>query len=135
VIGSIGQFWRLLRELDVNAIRADFERPTSLWVLGSDRPSAERVARTFAREAIGSEVLVDTLDAWGARGRDWRQVPDAYLIVIAGPLDPAGRRALADLTIGDIPLQVVQMGQGAEVVILGVPEERVLVAEDRKSVV
>ena len=45
MIGNITRFWRLTREVDIGALRSEFERPASLGVIGSSLAAAERVAR------------------------------------------------------------------------------------------
>jgi hypothetical protein len=52
VIANIAQFWRVTRELDVNALRESFEHPISVRVLGSDLSIAQRMAR-LAHGAFG----------------------------------------------------------------------------------
>jgi uncharacterized protein (DUF697 family) len=125
VIGNLAQFWKLTRELDLGSIRADFERDVRVDVLGSDRASAETVARLFEPEALGTALHVGVLGEWPV-GRDRSAVTDLTIGVIGGPLEQAARRALTELSIGDTTYLLVQLGERADLVIVGVPEERML---------
>jgi uncharacterized protein (DUF697 family) len=120
LIGNITQFWRLTRELDVNGLREIFERPVSLRVLGSDQQIAERVARLIEPDPQAGEVTA------GVLGVPSRERADAYIAAIAGPLESDARRALSDLSVGDAPLLVVQAEDAAGMLVLGVPDERVI---------
>lgn len=129
MIGNVTSFWRLTRELDLNAIREDFERLAALRVLGTSLDLAERVARLIDPEALGSEVQAGTLAAWQASGRERRAAPDVYVIALEGTINQAERRALTELGIGEVPLLLVQAGTQGDVVVLGVPEERIVRVE------
>ena len=126
MIGTLGQFWRLTRELDLNAIRADFERGAAIAVLGSDLARADSVARLIDPQAVGEDLRVAGLAQWATVGWDRYRRPDAFVAVISQPLDSIGRRALTELSIGEVPLLVVLEGEGRSVVVVGVPEERIL---------
>lgn len=128
MIGNISQFWRITRELDLNALRQDFERRVVVQVLGSDLQSAERIARLLDPEALGKEVQVGTLSDWGVARHERRAGPpaDAFVVAMDAGLHPAARRTLTDLSIGETPLLLVQLGRAAEMLVLGVPEERIL---------
>ncbi len=125
MIGNIAQFWQLTRELDVNAIRAELDRTPSVRVLGSDAGSAARLAGMIDPQAAGREVqvglLVDrALGPW-ERGR-----PDLYVVGVGSALEAADRRALTELGIGQTPVLLVQLEDAVNVVVVGVPEERVV---------
>jgi uncharacterized protein (DUF697 family) len=122
VIGNIGQFWRLTRELDIAALRADFERSATLRVLGSNLAAAEQVARLIdPRPELGAIEL-------GVLGVDQAPPADVYVAAITdgNELDQAARRALTELSLENTPLLVVRLEGGSNVVVLGLPEERVL---------
>jgi uncharacterized protein (DUF697 family) len=122
VIGNIGQFWRLTRELDIAALRADFERSANLRVLGSNLAAAEQVARLIdPRPELGAIEL-------SVLGVDQTPPADVYVAAISdgNELDQAARRALTELSLEDTPLLVVRLEGGSNVVVLGLPEERVL---------
>jgi uncharacterized protein (DUF697 family) len=118
VIGNLTQFWRLTRELDVQGLRASFERPVSLRVVGSDLWLAQRVARLIEPDPDASEVTAGLL---GASSHDRA---DVYIVAIGSPLEPNARRDLSDLSVSETPLIVVR-ADGAEDTILGIPEDRV----------
>jgi uncharacterized protein (DUF697 family) len=120
VIGNITQFWQLTRELDVNGLRESFERPVSLRVLGSELAIAQRVARLIEPDPNAAEVTA------GLLGNAAREHADAYVVAIAGPLDSDARRSLSDLSVSEFPLIVVQAAEAEGLLILGVPEERVI---------
>jgi uncharacterized protein (DUF697 family) len=119
LIGNITQFWRLTRELDFNSLRDAFERPVTLCVLGSDQPIADRVARLIEPDPDAGDVVAGVLGAG-------RQHADAYIAAIAGPLESDARRTLSDLSVGDAPLLVVQAEDGAGMLVLGVPQDRII---------
>jgi uncharacterized protein (DUF697 family) len=120
VIGNLSQFWRLTRELDIAALRSAFERPASLAVLGSSPAAAERVARLIdpAAELEGETV--------GVLGVDRPPPADVYVVGIdASSLDQAARRALSQLSLDEeAPLLLARLDTAAELLVLGVPEER-----------
>ena len=89
MIGNIAQFWRLTRELDVQALRESFERLVSLRVLGSDLAVAQRVARLIEPDPALGEVSV------GVLGENSRERADLYVVAIGGPLEPEARRVLS----------------------------------------
>lgn len=120
MIANISQFWRITRELDINGLRERFERPVSLRVLGSDAALAERVARLIEPDPEAGEVTA------GILGAPSRERADAYIAAIGGPLDADARRALSELSVGDEPLLVVQSDEAEGVVVLGIPDERIL---------
>jgi uncharacterized protein (DUF697 family) len=120
VIGNITQFWRLTRELDIASVREAFERPVSLRVLGSDASIAERVARLIEPDPDAGEVTTGLL---GAGGRDHA---DAYIAAINGPLEADARRQLSDLSVGDAPLLIVQAQEADGMLVLGVPDDRIV---------
>ena len=126
MIGTLSQFWRVTRELDLNAIRADFERGATLTVLGSDLAAADRVARLIDPDALGEDLQVADLTSATRFGMDRGGRPDAFVAVISQSLDSLGRRALTELSIGEVPLLVVLEGPGADVVVVGVPDDRIL---------
>jgi uncharacterized protein (DUF697 family) len=120
VIGNASQFWRLTRELDFNGLRDSFERPVSLRVLGSDLAVAQRVARLIDPDPEASDVSV------GVLGGSARERADTYIAALAGPLPAAARRLLSDLSVGDVPVLVVQADEAADALVLGVPSERII---------
>jgi uncharacterized protein (DUF697 family) len=121
VIANISQFWRLTRELDVNELREAFERAVNIRVLGSDLAIAERVARLIEPDpAEASEISI------GVLGEAGREQADAYVVALNGPLEPDARRQLSDLSVSEFPLVLVQSEETAGMLVLGIPEERVL---------
>jgi uncharacterized protein (DUF697 family) len=121
VIGNISQFWRLTRELDIAALRSDFERPASLHVVGSSAEAAERVARLIDPSAELDSTGLSVL------GVDRPAPADVYVVGMdATSLDPAARRSLNQLSLEDAPLVLARLDAAAEVLVLGVPEERVV---------
>jgi len=121
VIGNIAQFWRLTRELDVQGLRASFERPVNLRVLGSDLALAQRVARLIEPDpAESGEVSAGVLITQS------RERADAYVAAIGGPLETEARRALSDLSVSETPVIVVQTEGAAGMLVLGIPEDRII---------
>jgi uncharacterized protein (DUF697 family) len=120
VIGNIAQFWRITRELDISTLRDAFERPVGLSVLGSDARIAERVARLIEPDPDAGEVTT------GILGVNRVERADAYIAAIGGPLESEARRHLSDLSVNEAPLLVVQAEEASGMLVLGVPEERIL---------
>ncbi len=126
MIGNIAQFWRLTRELDLSSIREDFERTPTVRVLGSDPGSAERMARLLASEAVGREIVAGTLGEW-EMGAWERQAPtDLFVVAVGSPLEGSARRALSELSVGHVPLLLAQLGDASNMLVVGVPEERMI---------
>jgi uncharacterized protein (DUF697 family) len=123
VIGNIAQFWRLTRELDVGSLRDAFEHPVSVRVLGSDIESAQRVARLIEPDPYESEISVGLLSDPG------RQRADLVVGAIGGPLDQDARRTLSELSVSEAPLVLVQLSSSQDMLLLGVPQERVIALE------
>jgi uncharacterized protein (DUF697 family) len=123
MIGNVSQFWRLTRELDIPGLRDSFEHPVSVRVLGSDYRTAERVARL-----IDPDPLTGELGA-GLLGEPGRERADLYVAAVAGPLDQDARRTLNQLSVGDRPLLLVQIEGASGVLLLGVPQDRVVTLE------
>jgi uncharacterized protein (DUF697 family) len=125
VIGNIAQFWRLTRELDVQALRESLERPVSLRVLGSDHAVAQRIGRLIEPDlTVAEEVSI------GVLGESSRERADVYIVAIAGPLEPDARRVLSDLSVSETPLLLVQSEAAAGMLVLGIPEERMITLSD-----
>ena len=124
MIGNIAQFWRLTRELDVQALRESFERLVSLRVLGSDYAVAQRVARLIEPDPALGEVSV------GVLGETSRERADLYVVAIAGPLEPDARRVLSDLSVSETPLVLVQSEAAAGMLVLGIPDDRMITLAD-----
>ncbi|MBV9329318.1 MAG: hypothetical protein JO352_36910 [Chloroflexi bacterium] len=120
MIANINQFWNITRELDINGLRENFERTVSLRVLGSDQAIADRVARLIEPDPEAGEVSASVLGATS------RERADAYVVAIGGPLEADARRALSDLSVGDAPLLVVQSEAAAGMLVLGIPDERII---------
>jgi uncharacterized protein (DUF697 family) len=120
VIGNIAQFWKLTRELDINGLRESLERPVTIRVLGSDAAVAQRLARLIEPDPAAAEVTSRVL------GSLERERADLYVIAIGGPLEADARRQLSDLSVGETPLVLVQSDIAAGMLVLGVPDERVL---------
>jgi uncharacterized protein (DUF697 family) len=120
VIGNIAQFWRLTREMDIQGLRETFDRSVSLRVLGSDATLAQRVARLIEPDPQAGEV------SSGILGAASRERADVYVVAIGGPLDSEARRALSELNVGETPLIVVQTEAAADMLVLGIPDERVV---------
>ncbi len=120
MIGNINQFWRLTRELDVNGVRQAFEQPVGISVLGSDQAIADRVARLVEPDPEAGEVRA------GVLGVPAREHANAYIAAISGPIDVTARRALSDLSVGDQPLLVVQCEEASGMLVLGVPQDRII---------
>jgi uncharacterized protein (DUF697 family) len=120
LIANITQFWHITRELDINGLRESFEQPVSLRVLGSDQTIAERVARLIEPDPEAGEVTAGVLSV------DPRERADTYIAAIGSPLDADARRELSDLSVGDAPLLVVQSEDAAGMLVLGIPDERII---------
>jgi uncharacterized protein (DUF697 family) len=120
VIGNVTQFWRLTRELDVAGLRDSFEQPVSVRVLGSDLRTAERVARLIDPDPLAGELSVGLLSDPG------NEYADLYLAAVAGPLDQDARKTLNDLSVGERPLLLVQVEGATGLLLLGVPDDRVV---------
>jgi uncharacterized protein (DUF697 family) len=127
VIGNIAQFWRITRELDVSGLRDSFERSVTIRVLGSDLEAARRVARLIEPDPAAGEVIPAVL------GEPSREHADAYVVAIAGPLETDARRTLSDLSVSEIPLVLVQSEGAAGMLVLGVPEERIITLGEAES--
>jgi uncharacterized protein (DUF697 family) len=123
MIGNIAQFWRLTRELDVRGLREAFERAVSLRVLGSDLATARRVAQLIDPEPAAESIGV------GQLGEDGTGRADVYVIAIGGPIDGSARRAVADLGTRGTPIVLVQLDGAPDVLVVGVPEERIVTLE------
>jgi uncharacterized protein (DUF697 family) len=123
VIGNIAQFWRITRELDVGSLRDAFEHSVTVRVLGSDVHAAQRVARLIEPDPYDAEIGV------GVLGEPGRQRADLFVAAIGGPLDDDARRMLSELSVSETPLVMVQLTGGTHMVLLGVPEERVIALE------
>jgi uncharacterized protein (DUF697 family) len=120
VLGNINQFWRLTRELNIGAIRDDFEHPVSVRVLGSDSQTADRVARLIDPDPLAGEISIGTLSDPG------RERADLYVAAVAGPLDQEARRNLHALSVGEAPLLLVEIESDNDMLMLGVPDDRVI---------
>jgi uncharacterized protein (DUF697 family) len=120
MLGNVTQFWRLTRELDIAGLRDSFEHPVSVRVLGADHRTAERVARLIEPDPQAAEITHGVLAEPG------RERADLYIAAVGGSLDQDSRRTLTDLSVGDKPLLLVQIEGAAGVLLLGVPEERVV---------
>jgi uncharacterized protein (DUF697 family) len=120
VIGNVAQFWRLTRELDINALRDTFEHPVSVRVLGSDLGTAQRVARLIDPDPLAGEISIGLLAEPG------RERADLFVVAVSGPLDQDARRTLSDLSVGARPVLLVQIETGGDTLLLGVPEERMV---------
>jgi len=121
VIGNVAQFWRITRELDIQGLRESFEHPVSLRVLGSDLATADRIARLIDPDPYAGEISTGVLADPG------REQADLFVAAIGNTqLDHDARRMLSDLSVSDRPLLVVQIEPLNSVLLLGVPEERVV---------
>ena len=127
MIGNIAQFWRLTRELDVQGLRESFERPVNIRVLGSDQRVAQRVARLVEPDPAAGEVTHAVL------GEASRERADLYIVAVAGPLESDARRLLSDLSVSEIPLVLVQSEGAAGMLVLGIPDERVITLGDAEG--
>jgi uncharacterized protein (DUF697 family) len=135
VLANLAQFWRLTRELDIGALRADFEQPVRLDVLGSEPRLAEHLATlldpadtavSLLDRDLGGDLRVGTLAEW-SDVNGGRVDADAYVLVIGRALDPDARRAISVISQGDAPVLLVQQQRDSpDVVLVGVPEERLL---------
>jgi uncharacterized protein (DUF697 family) len=121
VIGNVAQFWRITRELDIQGLRESFEHPISVRVLGSELATADRIARLIDPDPYAGEISTGVLSDPG------REQADLFVAAIGNTqLDHDARRALSDLSVSDRPLLVVQIEPLNSVLLLGVPEERVV---------
>jgi uncharacterized protein (DUF697 family) len=127
LIANITQFWHITRELDINGLRESFEQPVSLRVLGSDLAIAERVARLIEPDPEAGEVSA------GVLGVSTRERADAYIAAIRSSLDSDARRELSDLSVGEAPLLVVQSEDAAGMLVLGIPDERIVTLGDAEA--
>ena len=119
MIGNIAQFWQLTRELDIAGLRDRFERPVSVRVLGSDFAIAHRVARLIEPDPSDAEVSAGVLGAA-------REHADLFVAAIGGALEADARRILSDLSVSESPLLVVQSEEASGMLVLGVPDERIV---------
>lgn len=120
MIGNIAEFWRLTRELNVHALRESFEQPINLHVLGTDSEVALRVARLIEPDPTASDISV------GILGEVSHPRADLIVVAIAGPMEPDARRALSDLSVSETPMVLVQSASAAEMLVLGIPDERIV---------
>jgi uncharacterized protein (DUF697 family) len=120
VLGNVAQFWRITRELDIGALRDSFEHPVSVRVLGSDIGIAERVARLIDPDPQAGEISAGVLSQPG------RERADLFVVAVGGPLDHDARRTLSDLSVSERPLLLVEIEGSGDMVLLGVPEDRVI---------
>ncbi|HEY3061728.1 MAG TPA: hypothetical protein VGL99_22375 [Chloroflexota bacterium] len=120
MIANVAQFWRLTRELNIAALRDNFEHPVSLRVLGSDSLTADRIARLIDPDPLTGEISVGTLSTPG------RERADLFVAAIAGPLDADARRTLSDLSVSERPLLLVEIEGSNDMVLLGVPDDHVI---------
>jgi uncharacterized protein (DUF697 family) len=120
LIGNVAQFWRITRELDIGGLREALDRPVILRVLGSDLTIAQRVARLIEPDPLAGEVSAGVLGVLS------REHADAYIIAIGGPLEPDARRTLSELSVSEVPLLLVQSEDAKGMLVLGIPEERIL---------
>jgi uncharacterized protein (DUF697 family) len=127
VIGNVTQFWRLTRELDIGGLRASFDRQMCVCVLGSDESAARRVARLIEPDPAAGEVST------GVLGDRLRERADAYVVAVAGPLETDARRALSDLSVGEVPLVLVQYEAASGMLLLGVPADHHVTLADTES--
>jgi uncharacterized protein (DUF697 family) len=134
VLANLAQFWRLTREVDISALRADFEQPVRVDVLGSEPHMAERLAGlldpadtavSLLDRDLAGDLRVGTLADWSETNRG-RVDADAYILAIGRSLDPDARRAVSVISQGDAPVLLVHPRNTSDVVLVGVPEERVL---------
>jgi uncharacterized protein (DUF697 family) len=124
VIGNIAQFWRLTRELDIASLRESLERPVSIRVLGSSPSIAQRVARLIEPDPSAGEVTCAVL------GENGRERADLFVVALdAEPLETQARRLLSDLSVSESPLVTVQTHEAANMLVLGVPQERIITLE------
>ncbi|MDQ6672432.1 MAG: hypothetical protein M3069_17095 [Chloroflexota bacterium] len=124
MIANIAQFWRLTRELDVQAMRGNFERLVSLRVLGSEYALAQRIARLIEPDPTLGEVRADVL------GESLRERADLYVVAVSGPIASDARRVLTDLSVSETPLVLVQSEAASGMLVLGVPEDRIVTLSD-----
>jgi uncharacterized protein (DUF697 family) len=89
-------------------------------VLGSDASAARRAARLIEPDPAVGEVSP------GVLGEPSREHADAYVVAIDGPLETDARRALSDLSVSEIPLVLVQSEGAAGMLVLGIPDERII---------
>jgi uncharacterized protein (DUF697 family) len=123
VLGNITQFWNLTRELDVQGLRDRFEEPVTLRVLGNNFGLAQRVARLIEPDPLASEVSA------GMLGEAGRTRADVVVAVVSGALSQEEARALRDLSVGEAPVVVIQIDEGANLVVLGLNEDRIVAFE------
>ncbi len=121
MIGNIAQFWRITRELDIQGLRERFEQPVLVRVLGSDFSVAQRVARLIEPDPLSDEVRP------GVLGELSRERADIFVAAVSGAPSQDAARALRDLSVGDTPLVVVQIEDGASnLVVLGIDQHRIV---------
>jgi hypothetical protein len=123
VIGNITHFWRLTRELDVQGLRERFDTPVTLRVLGTDYALAQRVARLIEPDPTDGEISA------GVLGEAGRTRADVIVAVVSGALTQEAARALRDQSVGDAPLIVIQIADGANLVVLGLADDRIITFE------
>jgi uncharacterized protein (DUF697 family) len=126
VIGNIAQFWQVTRELDVQGLRESFERTVSIRTLGSTLAAAQRVARLIEPDPEAGEVTSGLLG-------ESREQADLYVVAIDGPLTPEARRQLSDLSVSEIPLVLVQSSEAAGMLVLGIPDDRVITLAENED--
>ena len=120
MIGNVAHFWRLTRELDIQALREAFERPVNVRVLGSDLAAAQRVARLIEPDPQAADITL------GVLGEGGRERADLYVVAVGGPLEAPARRVLSDLSVGETPVVLVQLETSAEMLVLGIADERIV---------
>ncbi|MBI4492671.1 MAG: hypothetical protein HY690_07760 [Chloroflexi bacterium] len=115
MISNITQFWRIVRELNLDELERELRRPLAIRVSGSDAALLERAAGVLfpAREAAVQRVLLPEQAVAG--------VADLELLVL-----PAGRRATAQ----EVSAAHVLATRGAPVVLIVAAEQPLALADE-----
>ncbi|HET6316067.1 MAG TPA: hypothetical protein VFG86_06395 [Chloroflexota bacterium] len=127
MIGNITQFWRLTRELNIGELRERLEQPVSIRVLGSNGAVAQRVARLIEPDPLAGEVTAAVL------GDNGRERADLFVVALDDSLEPSARRVLSDLSVGETPMVLVQAAETSSMVVLGVPQERIITLQAQEG--
>lgn len=126
MIGRVGQFWRITRELDLSALRQEFDRQVPLLVLGSDSRSAGQLGDLLSPGSRSGTLHVASLDDWSSRETTAPTEDCLILIAVGGGLTADGSRALTVITRGEAPFVLVRLPNAPNVLLVGGVEAHVI---------
>jgi len=111
-LGHLPDMWRLLREIDLEAVRRDAERPFQVLLVAEDGADAQRLATLLTGEVGARHPWLLPVDAVEGRKRAGSGVVDAALIVSRSPELPFDLAStLQVLRAAKIPVTTVVLGQ------------------------